>query len=129
MSFAMIKRIVRYFHVNDARGCIEGLVNQGTWREINLVKSNPGAVRGGHFHKNTEELFIVLEGSITVSLEAVHGEHNKDTIKHEISAGDVFIIPPYVQHTFTVRTSAVWLNALSIPMDKDKPDFFSMHDE
>ena len=52
----MYKIIKNYFNHKDERGEIKGLVNFGSWEEINYITSIEGTVRGGHYHKNTKEL-------------------------------------------------------------------------
>lgn len=120
----MLKIKARYFQSHDERGTIEGLINIGTWREINKISSVAGSIRGKHYHKKTQELFIILDGRIKVFLEKIENNIVISTDCVEVRAGDVFIIAPYIQHTFTVIADAVWLNALSEPFDQRNPDFF-----
>lgn len=120
----MLEIKARYFQNHDERGSIEGLINTGTWREINKISSVAGSIRGKHYHQRTRELFIILNGRIEVLLEKIENNVVVGADCVEVCAGDVFVIGPYIQHTFTVITDAVWLNALSEPFDQDDPDFF-----
>jgi mannose-6-phosphate isomerase-like protein (cupin superfamily) len=117
------RRLGRYFTHSDARGSIEGLINTGTWREVNLIRSEAGVVRGRHYHKHAEECFIILSGRIKVDLRlpASGAADRSETLN--VQAGDVFIVPPLVEHTFDILEDAVWINLMSIPMDANAPDF------
>lgn len=119
----MIEFIDRYFVHEDNRGIIEGLINTGKWGEINFIVSLPGTVRGNHYHKNTTELFIILDGCVEVFVQKV--ENNKVTGVEEsvsVTSGDVFKIKPNVNHVFKVIHSSQWLNILSKPIDPSNPD-------
>ena len=78
---------------NDS-GCLKQLVHDG-WKQINVITSRAGSVRGGHYHKYNREGFYVVKGSFLLSVW-VDGE--KET--YEMKVGDMFLIPPYVFHTF-----------------------------
>lgn len=119
----MISFIDHYFCVSDLRGSITGLVNFGEWREFNLVKSNAGVSRGNHYHKQTEEGFIILEGRIQVVCQEVLSGIKQT---HEVTSGDVFIISKMVCHQFIVIEPSVWINFLSEPMDSQNPDFYRL---
>jgi dTDP-4-dehydrorhamnose 3,5-epimerase-like enzyme len=120
----LYRRIEKYFQHTDPRGSIVGLLNTGTWHEVNLITSDAGVIRGGHYHKLTEECFLILTGSILVKFRrpVEHGQDvREDVLFH---AGDVFVVNPFVEHTFEVLEKATWINLLSIPMDTKNPDFY-----
>jgi dTDP-4-dehydrorhamnose 3,5-epimerase-like enzyme len=121
----MLRFVNRYFVHTDERGSIQGLVNQGNWKELNLISSDAGVIRGNHYHKNTQELFIILEGEIEVQTQKVRHGHLDETIsEYHVKAGDVFWIDPMPTHVFTPRKFSKWINALSEPVDKEHPDFY-----
>jgi len=126
---ALARTVPRYFQHGDARGSITGLLNTGIWREVNLISSDAGVTRGGHFHKHTEECFIILSGQIRVVLSKRDDSGEWRREEHLFSAGDVFIVPPWVMHTFIVLEKAQWINLLSVPVDQSKPDFHKYPDE
>ena len=121
----MLRFVNRYFVHTDERGSIQGLINEGTWKELNIISSDAGVVRGNHYHKNTQELFIILEGEIDVQTQRVSEGHpeGKPSVYH-VKAGDVFWVEPMTNHVFTPRTSSKWINALSEPVDKEHSDFY-----
>ncbi len=126
---ALYQRVEHYFKHSDTRGYITGLLNTGTWREVNFIASEAGTIRGGHYHKQTEECFLILTGRILVTFRKPI-EHAQD-VKEEIlfKAGDVFIVNPLVEHTFEILENASWINLLSIPMDTKNPDFYRYNSE
>ncbi len=114
-----MKKVSSYQLFEDERGKINGIINSGCWREINLIESKKGAVRGGHYHKTTEELFYILGGEIKVVIVDMHGKVICEFTAHQ---GDIFIIEPYEAHTFTALSDCTWLNALSEAMAPEAKD-------
>lgn len=80
------------FVFTDARGTLVQLVHGG-YTQVNVITTEPGVVRGNHFHKRCREAFYVVSGSVRVILTS--GE-----LKQEIlfQRGDFFEIPPMVLH-------------------------------
>ena len=119
----MIKIIDRYFSYKDERGSLEGIINYGQWRELNIIESCAGTIRGNHYHKDIHELFIILDGEIKVVAQRVvnhklFGRQSEKIVK----TGDAFIVEPMINHTFYVIKNSRWINVLSNPFDKHNPD-------
>jgi quercetin dioxygenase-like cupin family protein len=119
----MINRIAHYFSHSDDRGSIQGLINIGTWEEVNYITSLAGTVRGNHYHKYAQEAFFILEGEIKVQSKNLN---NPDAPVDEdiVTQGDFFIVKPFVVHTFFIVKDAKWLNFLSHKVDENNKDFF-----
>lgn len=66
----------------------------------------PGAVVEEHFHLRTEETYVVLAGSATVSL---------DGVPQTLHTGDVVAIPPGVRHGLTAGEEGARFIAMSVP--------------
>lgn len=115
----MIKFIKNYCENIDERGSLIGLINFGTWEEINIITSKKGALRGNHFHKYTSEIFIILEGEIEVSVNKIG---KKDIEKYLVKKGDVFLIKPMVNHVFEVKKDSKWINVLNKKINSTSPD-------
>ena len=125
----MIKFIDNYFTHKDNRGTIKGLIQTGLWREINIVTSESNTIRGNHYHKNTTELFIILDGEIEVTLQKVKNNQLIDTYENvKVSTGDVFIIQSMINHTFKVIQDSQWINVLSKSMNENNRDFFRIEE-
>lgn len=115
----MIKILQPYFSHTDDRGGITGLVQEGNWKEINIITSKKGARRGDHYHKLCTELFIILYGRVRVHLSLAEGIDYSSKIIFK--KGDAFIVEPGVYHTFEVLENSQWINALDMVI---KDDFY-----
>jgi len=121
----MIRFVDNYFSARDDRGSIVGLINFGTWRELNLIRSEAGVIRGNHYHESTEEGFVILHGKIEITLQKVRdGQLVGEVAKYEVSEGSVFLIDPMVNHKFFIKAPSVWMNFLSRAMDPSSPDIY-----
>jgi dTDP-4-dehydrorhamnose 3,5-epimerase-like enzyme len=119
----MIKFIKNYFEHKDEKGSIRGLVNFGQWEEINIIESEAGVKRGNHYHKYTQELFIILEGRIKILLQKVINNQLVGEIKeYEVQKGDVFLIETSINHIFIILEKSRWINVLSKKIEKQLTD-------
>lgn len=118
----LYSRIQPYFNQSDDRGSILGLLNTGTWREMNIISSEAGAVRGNHYHMNTEECFFILSGRIRVVFRRPLDSGGWEEDEKVFIEGDVFVVYPNVEHVFYIMQDSHWINLLSDALDKDHPD-------
>jgi len=127
----MIKILEPYFLFEDERGFLKGLINFGNWHEINLIYSQANSIRGNHYHKETEEIFIILEGKIKVTLYKVcDGVININSKKEYIFEKEqVFLVEKNVLHIFEILEDARWINILSKKTDPKNPDFHRIIDK
>jgi oxalate decarboxylase/phosphoglucose isomerase-like protein (cupin superfamily) len=105
---------------------MKGLVSEGSWKELNFFSTKVGQSRGNHYHKNTDELFIVLKGKIEIEWTEVDedGKNIYDLKKVCVREGDVFIIKRKTRHIFNIIENTEWINGLSQKMDEKNPDIF-----
>jgi len=120
----MIEFIPNYIEYSDKRGSFLGLINFGNWKEINIICSEAKTVRGDHYHKNTDELFLILEGKIKITLQKVLDNKVLDSEKKifDVQEGDVFLIKNNVNHIFETIEYSKWINVLSQKLNIDNPD-------
>lgn len=59
------------------------------------VDIKKGSKRGGHFHKENQEAFYIVEGKLILILD--ENEEHEET---EFSTGEMFMISPYQMHNF-----------------------------
>ena len=120
----MIKFYSNYFKKEDSRGTILGLIDEGNWKELNYFSTEPNQIRGNHYHKKTDELFIILKGKLEIKLTrvSVNDELEGESELFSIKQGDVFVIPKMVYHVFYIIEKSEWINALSLKMDIKFPD-------
>jgi mannose-6-phosphate isomerase-like protein (cupin superfamily) len=100
----LIEIIKPDFEFEDERGIIKQLVKSG-YSQINVIYSNEGAFRGGHYHKKNREAFFVISGSFI--LEAMQGGEKEE---HLMKTGDMFIVPLEVIHSFTFKEPSVLIS-------------------
>ena len=118
-DYKMIRLLEPYFYFPDSRGTITGVVQEGNWKEINIINSKKGSRRGDHYHKLSNELFIILKGKVKVHLYMIGNREYRSTIV--VTPRDAFIVPPCVHHTFEILEESTWINALD-RIEKD--DFY-----
>lgn len=88
----MIKTLFPEFSHIDNRGSLTQLVSRG-YSQINILVSNSGVTRGGHFHKVCREAFYVIEGTVKVT-----AENGEDFYEQIFQQGDFFEIYPGTVH-------------------------------
>jgi dTDP-4-dehydrorhamnose 3,5-epimerase-like enzyme len=121
----MYRLIQPYFCHNDTRGALRGIVNFGVWQELNYISSSADMVRGNHYHRETEELFFVLQGRIRVTVQRVeHGRLAGIMEEFIVSEGSIFMVETMVNHVFHVLEDAQWINMLSKPINPECPDIY-----
>lgn len=91
---------------NDA-GSLKQLVHKG-WKQVNVITSRSSSVRGGHYHKYNREGFYVVEGRFLLT---AWKDDDKET--YEMREGDMFLIPPYVFHTFEYQEETLLVSMYS----------------
>lgn len=111
------------FRFDDARGSLVQLVREG-WRQVNVIRSEAGVVRGGHYHAANTEAFYVISGSFELEAEdLVSGE--KET--HVMAPGVFFRIRPKVLHSFRFlqKTLLVSLYDRGVELESDRKDILT----
>tara|TARA_X000000368_G_scaffold418820_1_gene420174 strand:- start:4721 stop:5095 length:375 start_codon:yes stop_codon:yes gene_type:complete len=123
----MIKFYKNYMYKEDRRGKIVGIINQKSWKEINYFETKKNQIRANHYHKLTDELFIVMKGKIKITLTKVlsNGKLNDKSQIYFIKKNDVFVIKKMTHHVFEIQEDSLWYNALTKKMDDKNPDIVS----
>ena len=121
----MIQFIKPYFSKTDGRGTITGIIQEtcsdNYWKELNLIVSKHNSIHGNHYHKETKELFIIINGIIRICAQRINNNSLEEEIEERIvMKNDVFIINPFINHTFyTISEQASWINVLSKAFQND----------
>lgn len=108
----------------DERGTLVQLVREG-YRQINVVESKAGTFRGGHYHKENIEVFFVISGEFIFTAEK---DGEIETFK--FSAGDMFLVPKAVTHSFeyTLDTVLIAMYDMGVEnLDGTKDIFTKQH--
>ena len=121
----MIKLLNSYFNSNDKRGEFIGINNKYKWEEINFINSKKESIRGGHYHKETLELFFIISGKIEITYKKVISYNRYgQTERIIVSKNDIFIIEKNTYHEFYMIEESSWINALTKKHNIENPDFF-----
>lgn len=92
----LIKFLDPDFVFEDQRGSLVQLVHGG-YKQVNVIRSNSGGIRGGHYHKFNREAFYVISGSFKLELSSLDGSVKEC---HDIDSGVFFEIPENIVHSF-----------------------------
>jgi dTDP-4-dehydrorhamnose 3,5-epimerase-like enzyme len=111
-----------YLKHSDSRGVFQGIINDGTWQEVNVVHTQAFHVRGGHFHRHATEAIFMLTGRAEVILTRCDDTGKKVTFT--LIEGEGIEIPPYVAHVFKYLEDSSHLQLLDIRFDPDNQDLF-----
>lgn len=90
----LVQKVEPDFIFTNENGCLIQLVHEG-WKQVNILNSNKGSLRGGHYHKICREVFYVIKGKLKLTLE--EGQEIEENIFTE---GEMFLISPFQKHTF-----------------------------
>jgi UDP-2-acetamido-2,6-beta-L-arabino-hexul-4-ose reductase len=92
--------------------------------QIGWFGVEPGLARGGHWHKTLTEIFVLLEGTVTATLETRDGIKSRFLMSNSNFA-DVLIVPPQTKHMFEGGTQGAKMLVLSDRLfDAENPDTF-----
>lgn len=110
----------------DDRGFFAELLfaSKHPFKQISMIRINPGHERGGHLHKNRTEYFFVVEGTVKFTLE-----DNKGGIRTIILHADslhILQIDPMIKHSVSAMNDTVarCMVVASDEFDKDNTDTY-----
>ena len=92
------------FEFKNNGGALIQLVREG-WKQINVLYSNKNSKRGGHYHKICNEAFYIVDGKLKLLLEK--GDKREE---NEFKKGEMFMITPYIKHTFVFLEDTVMVS-------------------
>lgn len=113
-----------YCKFSDERGGFEGIVNQGSWQEINIVHTHAGCSRGGHYHRQTIEVIFLLTGKADVELSP--WDDLTAITRISLMAGEGLQIPTLTVHRFTYLENSTHVQLLDHRFDPDNQDLFNV---
>jgi mannose-6-phosphate isomerase-like protein (cupin superfamily) len=76
----------------------------------------PGAATRRHYHARSEEIYLVVEGSGLLEVDAE---------TREVTAGDAIVLPPGSWHELTAHGTGVRLLCCCVPPYSDDDTFFA----
>lgn len=107
------------FKYTDERGTLTQLVRRG-FSQINVITSEGGTCRGGHFHKLNTEAYYIVKGMCKVT---AYTEKKKQS--EIFSEGDFFFIGPYITHDFEYIENSILVTMYSLGIESDNGDMDS----
>lgn len=113
------------FQFKNDSGILIQLVHDG-WKQINVITSIKGCVRGGHYHKFNKEAFYIISGSFDLDVWNREGVHEH----YRFKSGDMFLINENVSHTFTYLddSTLVAMYSNGVELDENNKDIWSSYD-
>lgn len=119
-------RVAGYCKLTDVRGEFLGIVNYGSWQEINIVHSKAASTRGGHYHRKTTEIIFMLEGEAEVVLAPCHDLQRAERLT--LTAGEGIQITPLTAHLLTYPIDSKHIQLLDLRFDPANQDLFAIDD-
>ena len=113
----MLKTIKVDFSFSDERGTLVQLIHEG-YRQINVITSKKGVIRGGHYHKQNEEAFYIVQGKLKVDV------NGKEFI---FKTGDFFGIEANDMHSFFFLedTTIVSMYSSGVELENGEKDIYT----
>ena len=106
----LINILVPDFKFNDNRGTLTQLVRSG-YKQINVITSVEDSLRGGHYHKENEEAFFIINGEL--ELEVYKLDEKNKSEKYIFGEGDMFQIPRDIVHSFYFKKQTLLVSMYS----------------
>ncbi len=102
ISMDVVKVAVSF---RDDRGEIIDVLKKGVIEYVTIIRSNKGAVRANHFHKDTYQYVYVLDGLLRV-VSQMPGEPPTEV---RLEAGDMILNVPDERHAFEALADTTFL--------------------
>lgn len=102
------------FICEDDRGRLIQLAHEG-YAQINVLISNKGVRRGGHYHKISKESFFVISGSVEVTTNDQDGKNVQTCL---FSENDFFRIQPNLVHSMFFPQDCVMVGMYDVCIEK-----------
>lgn len=117
----LVKIIKPDFEFNDTRGSLVQLFRDN-WKQVNIIRSFAGNIRGGHYHKENIEGFYLIEGKLKLILIY---ENEKE--EHIFSCGDMFVIEENITHYFEFMEDTLLVSMYSngVELSNGDKDIYS----
>lgn len=92
------------------------LVHEG-YQQVNVLKTNKGVFRGGHYHKISREVFFVISGCVEVEAYVVDCPQSKQ--RYLFKRGEFFEILPNTVHSMNFPEDCVMVAMYDICVEKE----------
>jgi UDP-2-acetamido-2,6-beta-L-arabino-hexul-4-ose reductase len=112
----------------DERGLLAEMVKKGKLngeiKEVLLITSRPGVVRGNHYHKSKDEVLCIIKGRAKFVYEDIRtGKRKELTVSGKVPV--VIRTPKNVAHAIkNIGKEDLYLLEISNQIYEEKPDTF-----
>lgn len=87
----------------DERGAIFNLIDGVELRSVLYITSQPGSIRGNHYHKTQTQWVYLLEGRFDLHIRDTRDSEDAESEVFEMFPGDMMKIPARVTHAFEIK--------------------------
>ena len=118
----------QYNKISDNRGTFEELFKASDFfsaEQISLNIVEPGQKKGGHYHKITHEVFIVIEGEMEVHSNYICENFTTILTLNEKHPTNYVVIPPFTKHFIVSKNGCKFLVFANKEFDKNNPDTYT----
>jgi dTDP-4-dehydrorhamnose 3,5-epimerase len=113
-----MKKTKTKVNFKDHRGEIRDILSHAAVDAVTIITCTPGAIRGNHFHKKTDQYDYILSGKFscaTKNMKAKNGKMNAKIKRTTLKAGDVAFHPAWEAHAFKAEGNAVFISLTKGP--------------
>ena len=118
------KRLIDTELFSDERGSLTELAKvDGSEGQVFFSTTNPGKVRGEHFHMRKFERFCVVDGEATIRIRKMG---SKKPYEYKVSGDDIKVIDMPLLYTHNIEntgkkklTTVFWINEIFNKQDAD----------
>lgn len=111
-------------HIDD-RGSITDIYYNKSVSHITIIKSNPGAIRGNHYHMQTTQSMLITKGSLDYWYKPLNSDEPANMVT--LFPGDFITTPPLEIHALVIGKDGneflVFTEGLRGGMDYEKDTF------
>ena len=109
----------------DQRGVIADVLYNTQVQHITYIESRPYVLRGNHYHKETTQVTLILEGRTNYWSQDIMFDISARM--QILTSGDMVVAPPYHAHTFLSSEEGckmmVFTNGIRGGVDYEKDTF------
>lgn len=116
----------KYNEFSDERGKFKELFKSSDFfdaKQVSINIVNPCKKKGGHFHKITTEVFVIIEGEMKVYLE--YSDDTREQLLLSDSSNNTVSIKPFTKHFIESSKGCKFLIFTNKEFDPENPDTYT----
>jgi len=114
---------------SDSRGWLvenESELIRDSMRHFLVSSSEPGVVRGQHYHKRKTEWFLVIEGKAKIYFKDINSSEESSMEVNSDSPQIIEVLPNIAHSIENIgKSKMILLGIVNEPLSKEDPDTFS----